>query len=213
MMHPILAKRIHRDSQEPGARVLSVNRTKRDPIGPHGPPPPGYLGGRLTRGGSTKGVVEMMVNAGRTSRNMTATRIQLAATAVAVVFLAVGVLGFIPGITTDFDQMTFAGHESEAQLLGVFQVSVLHNIVHLLFGVGGLALARTVDGARWYLIGGGAVYLILWLYGLLVDESSSANFVPVDDADDWLHLVLGVGMVLLGLVLSRTPAGRARTST
>lgn len=43
-----------------------------------------------------------------------------------VVFLAVGVLGFIPGVTTDFDTLTFAGAESEAMLLGVFQVSVLH---------------------------------------------------------------------------------------
>ena len=53
-------------------------------------------------------------------------------------FLLVGVLGFVPGITTDYDSMTFADHESGAELLGIFQVSVLHNIVHLLFGVGGL---------------------------------------------------------------------------
>jgi Domain of unknown function (DUF4383) len=129
--------------------------------------------------------------------------IRTAALAVAVVFLLVGILGFIPGITTNYDTMTFAGHESDAQLLGVFQVSILHNIVHLLFGVAGLALARTASGARAYLIGGGAIYLVLWLYGLVIDHDSAANFVPVNTADNWLHLVLGIGMIGLGLALSR----------
>jgi hypothetical protein len=142
---------------------------------------------------------------------MTATPIQTAATVASVVFIAVGVLGFIPGITTDFDTITFAGHDSDAMLLGIFQVSVLHNIVHLLFGVVGLALARTAAGARNFLIGGGLVYLLLWVYGLVVDESSDANFVPLNDADDWLHLALAAGMILLGLLLGRSLPARNRS--
>ena len=65
--------------------------------------------------------------------------VQLAALVVGVVFLVVGVLGFVPGITSDYDSLGAAGHESHAMLLGIFQVSVLHNIVHLLFGVAGVA--------------------------------------------------------------------------
>ena len=61
--------------------------------------------------------------------------IRKVATAVGAVFLLVGILGFIPGITTQFSEMSLAGRESEALLLGLFQVSVLHNIIHLLFGV------------------------------------------------------------------------------
>jgi len=118
-------------------------------------------------------------------------------------FVLVGVLGFIPGITTDYDTMTFAGHHSDAKLLGVFEVSVLHNIVHLLFGAAGFALARTAGGARTYLVGGGVVYLVLWLYGLLIDHDTAANFVPLNDADNWLHLALGIGMIALGLLLGR----------
>ncbi|MFG1991103.1 DUF4383 domain-containing protein [Actinoplanes sp. NPDC048988] len=129
--------------------------------------------------------------------------VRTAALAVSIVFLLVGVLGFIPGVTTNFDSMTFAGHHSDAHLLGVFQVSVLHNIVHLLFGVAGLALARTASGARAYLIGGGAVYLVLWLYGLVVGPDAAANFVPVNTADDWLHLGLGLGMIALGFLTTR----------
>jgi hypothetical protein len=152
---------------------------------------------------SYEGVIVVAHDQART--NMTATPVQTAAAVVGVVFLLVGVAGFIPGITTDFDTIEFAGHESEAMLLGVFQVSILHNIVHLLFGVAGLALARTFAGARNYLIWGGMVYLVLWLYGLFVDHESSVNVVPVNNADDWLHLGLAVGMLLLGLALGRTP--------
>ncbi len=79
---------------------------------------------------------------------------QLAAAAVGAVFLLVGILGFVPGVTTNYDDLQFAGHHSSSELLGVFQVSILHNLVHLLFGVAGLAMARTAPLARNYLIGG-----------------------------------------------------------
>jgi hypothetical protein len=120
------------------------------------------------------------------------------------------VLGFIPGITTDYSAMTFAGHDSGAKLLGIFEVSILHNIVHLLFGIAGVAMARTASAARAYLIGGGAIYLILWLYGLVIDHGSAANFVPINTADNWLHFVLGVGMIALGLATTRRPAAAVR---
>lgn len=131
------------------------------------------------------------------------TTIQKAAQAVGAVFLLVGILGFIPGITSNYDQMSFAGHESMAMLLGIFQVSILHNIVHLLFGVAGLAMAKSISGSRAYLLGGGVIYLVLWLYGLFIDMESAANFVPLNNADNWLHLVLGVGMIGLALALSK----------
>jgi hypothetical protein len=129
--------------------------------------------------------------------------VRTAARFVGIVFLAVGILGFVPGVTSHFGDMTFAGHMSDAKLLGLFQVSVLHNIVHLLFGVAGLALSNAASRAKLYLIVGGVIYLVLWIYGLVVDMDSSANFVPVNNADNWLHLVLGVGMIALGVLLGR----------
>ena len=131
------------------------------------------------------------------------------AMAVAAVFVLVGILGFIPGITTNYDDLGFASDDSEAELLGIFQVSILHNIVHLAFGLVGLALARTLDGARLFLIGGGVIYLLLWIYGLLIDQDSGANFIPINTADNWLHFILGVGMVLVGFVTTRQRATRA----
>jgi hypothetical protein len=129
------------------------------------------------------------------------------AAAVGAMFLLVGILGFIPGITTNYSDMSFAGHDSGAQLLGLFQVSVLHNLVHLLFGVIGLAAAKSWSASRSFLLVGGLVYLALWLYGLVIDKTSDANFIPVDTADNWLHFGLGVGMIGLGLIAARARYG------
>jgi hypothetical protein len=112
-----------------------------------------------------------------------------------VAFLGAGVLGFIPGITQDLGDIKFAGNDSPAELFGIFQVSILHNIVHLLTGIAGIALARTLAGARTYLLWAGVIYVVLFVYGLFVGNDSDANFVPIDNADDWLHLVLAVGLL------------------
>lgn len=142
-------------------------------------------------------------------RGFADTNVQKATLVVGIVFLLVGILGFIPGITSNYGQMMFAGHNSEALLLGLFQVSVLHNIVHLLFGVVGIACARTYSGSRNYLIWGGVIYLILWIYGLVVGHDSAANFVPLNVWDNWLHLLLGIVMIALGWFLSRAVTDRA----
>lgn len=124
-----------------------------------------------------------------------------ATAAVGATFLLVGIAGFIPGITSNFDDLMAAGPDSEAKLLGIFQVSVLHNIVHIVFGLLGLYAAKAWTSARTYLVGGGVIYLALWLYGLFIDKDSDANFVPLNTADDWLHFVLGLGMIALGALL------------
>lgn len=139
------------------------------------------------------------------TRSRAATRhpVQLVALAVGIVFLLVGVLGFVPGITTQYDDMKLAGHESMAMLVGIFMVSTLHNVVHLLFGLFGVMASRTARFSRLFLIIGGAVYLALWIYGLVVDQDSTANFVPLNTADNWLHLVLGIGMIGLGVIVGK----------
>jgi arginine exporter protein ArgO len=145
-----------------------------------------------------------------TGRTATKTPVEKAALVVGLTFLLVGILGFIPGITSHFGDMTFASHDSDAKLLGIFQVSVLHNVVHLLFGIIGIVAARMARTARTYLIAGGAIYLVLWLYGLVIDKDSSANFVPVNSPDNWLHFVLGVGMIGLGVALADRTRNRGR---
>jgi hypothetical protein len=127
--------------------------------------------------------------------------VRVGAATVGAVFLIVGVAGFVPGVTQDASDIEFAGHDSPSELLGLFQVSVLHNVVHIAFGLAGLAAYRRASWARSYLVGGGLIYLVLLLYGLAIDLDSDANFVPLNSADNWLHLALGVGMIALGLLL------------
>jgi hypothetical protein len=133
--------------------------------------------------------------------------VQVVTMVIALVFLLVGLLGFVPGVTQNFDSMSFAGHHSEAELMGLFQVSILHNLVHALFGVVGFLAARSITGSVMYLLWGGAIYLVLWIYGLVIDLDSAANFVPVNEADNWLHLVLAIGMIGLGALFARNAKG------
>lgn len=141
------------------------------------------------------------------------TTMQKVAAAFGVVFVLVGLAGFVPGITTNYDQMQAAGHESTAMLLGVFMVSVLHNVVHLLYGVVGLIASRRWAASRAYLLYGGIIYLVLWIYGLVIDQNTSANFVPLNTADNWLHLFLGLVMVGAALALSRERSRMGRDTT
>ena len=129
--------------------------------------------------------------------------IQSVALAVGLVFLLVGILGFVPGITSNYDDLQFAGHGSDAQLLGIFDTSVLHNVVHLLFGIAGIVLSKTWDGARAFLVGGGAIYVVLFVYGAVFHGEKGGNWIPVNWADNVLHLALGAGMIGLGVVLGK----------
>ena len=106
-----------------------------------------------------------------------------------VVFLLVGILGFIPGITEDAPG-SFAGEDSEGSLFGVFQTSVLHNLAHVAFGIGILA-ARKHTTALTYLLVGGVAYLGLFLIGI----AGAMDWLPADDTDDWLHLALAAGLL------------------
>ena len=72
---------------------------------------------------------------------------------------------------------------------------------------------RGDDVARTYLLAGGFVYLVVWVHGLVVDKAADAKFVPVDRADDWLHLGLGIGVLVLASALSADPRRTPPTET
>ena len=135
------------------------------------------------------------------------TDIQRAALAFGVVFLLVTILGFIPGVTTDYDRLT-TFDDVGAKVFGIFGVNILENIVHLLYAVAGFAAAASWAASRAYFIWGGAVYLVVWLYGILIDLDSSANFLGVNAAANWLHFVLGAAMLAIGFLLGSSEADR-----
>ena len=140
------------------------------------------------------------------------TDIQRAAMLFGIVFALVTILGFIPGITTDYDRLT-TFDDVGAKLLGIFGVNVLENIVHALYAIAGFAAAASWAASKNYFIWGGVVYLAVWLYGLLIDLDSSANFLGMNAAANWLHFILGLAMIAIGFLLSRrVAADRAATA-
>ena len=134
-------------------------------------------------------------------------QVQMVSGLFGAVFLLVGILGFVPGITATLGSITFAGHHTDAALLGLFQVTVLHNIVHLLFGVVGMLGLRSRSLAKSYLIVGGIIYAVLWIYGMVIPMESMGNFVGLNTADNWLHFVLAAAMITTGFVFGRKPRG------
>jgi hypothetical protein len=126
-------------------------------------------------------------------------------------FLLIGIAGFIPGLTKHYGDLSFAGHDSGAKLFGVFQTSILLNLVHLLFGVAGMVLSRERGSARAFLVGGGVIYLVLFLYGLVTSNNSGANFVPLNGSDDVLHAALGGSMLVFGLLPDEVGPGAIET--
>ena len=112
-------------------------------------------------------------------------------------FLLAGVLGLVPGATTHYGDLRFAWH-SHAQLLGVFRVSILLNLVHLLLGVIAIVSTRATALAS----------LALWLLGVL----AAGAWLSLDTADNWLHFVLGIGLLGLASVAGRETVRAAATA-
>jgi hypothetical protein len=108
-----------------------------------------------------------------------------------IVFLLIGILGFVPGATPN------------GMLLGVFPVNTLHNVVHLLFGVWGLMSARSFSGAVTYGKVGGIIYMFLAVLGFL--SPNPMGLIPIGGADVWLHGVLGIALAFVGFT-AKEPA-------
>lgn len=120
------------------------------------------------------------------------------------VFLLVGLLGFVPGITsTDSEGMQL--------LLGLFAVDPIHNAVHIVSGLAGLVAAgASAKTAKGYLIGFGAIYALVALIGFF--DHSLFGLMHVNMADNWLHVVLALGLLGAGLGLSDDSAATAPTA-
>ena len=138
--------------------------------------------------------------------------VRWAATISGMFFLAIGFAGFFPGLTQNFNSIEM-GYGSEAMVLGIFQVSVLHNVIHLLLGGACVAMVRSSLSARMYLRLAGGLCAVLWIFGLLVAPPSMANFLPLNAADTWTYLVLAIvllGLSLLSGEIMHSSTGRAR---
>lgn len=132
--------------------------------------------------------------------------VQNVAMGAGAIVMLVGILGFIPGITTNYGGLMFLGPDSQAMFLGVFQVSMLLNIVQLVIGAVGLTMARTWTGARSFLLWFGVLYVVFAIYGFAVGTASPANFLAFNMPDNWAHAILGLVMMACSWLFTRNVA-------
>lgn len=119
------------------------------------------------------------------------TTVQRVAQIFGIVFLLVAIAGFLTPNGMNMDAAT------PAMLMGVFPVNLLHNVVHLLFGIWGLAASRSWSGAKQYATIAGAIYLVLAILGFVAPDGF--GLVPLGGNDVWLHLVLAAALLYFGL--------------
>lgn len=119
-----------------------------------------------------------------------------------IVFILVAVLGFFQaGMSMEAD------NELAPKLLGLFPVNVLHNLVHLAFGIWGIAASRSFPGARAYCRIGGAIYLVLAVLGFITP--TTFGLIPIGGHDIWLHAVLGLALLIAGITAREVAPARS----
>ena len=130
---------------------------------------------------------------------------RLYALVVGATLVAAGIIGFFYSASFSVDPV------ERGAVLGLLDVNGWHNVVHIATGVLGLILFRSA--ARAYALGLGAVYLLVFVLGLVVgDGGNLLGIIPINTADNVLHLLLGIAGVAAGLA-TRTGSAAARTRT
>jgi hypothetical protein len=132
-----------------------------------------------------------------------------------IVFLAVGIAGFIPGLTHEHTHPDVRLDSGMGLLFGLFPVNVLHNIVHILFGLWGLAAAKSAPAARAYGKTVAVAYALLTVMGLVPAMNLHTTFglVPIYGNDIWLHALLAAVGAYFGFVHKTEPEDVPRTAS
>ena len=114
--------------------------------------------------------------------------IKTAALLFGIVFLLIGILGFVPAVTPD-----------NGMLLGVFHVNIAHNIIHLASGVVFLLCGMAGAGpSRTFFQIFGIIYAVVAVLGFYYGDNALLGLISNNTADTWLHVVLAVVMLFLG---------------
>lgn len=126
--------------------------------------------------------------------------VQLVARLFGVVFLLIGILGFLAsGMSMEADPAL------APKVLGLFPVNAVHNAVHLLFGVWGLLASRTMSGAATYAKLAGGIYLVLAIAGFVIP--TTFGLIPIGGHDIWLHAGIGIALLAAGLQAPKSIRG------
>jgi hypothetical protein len=135
------------------------------------------------------------------NRSDSRTPAQLYALLFGITLLAVGILGFIADSSFD------TGSDVQGSDFIIFEVNGWHNLVHIASGLAGIALSRRADSARLFALAFGAVYLLVTILGF-IDGNDVLGLIPVDAADNVLHLAIAALGIGAGLASSPNPRTR-----
>src|SRR5215212_936549 len=118
-----------------------------------------------------------------------------------IVFVLVGVLGFVPGINQmhhDDPNLTVTG-PGTGHLLGLFHVNVLHNLVHIVFGIMGIVMSRAGSAVA-YCRFVAVAYGLLAILGLIPAMKLQYTFglIPIEGNDVWLHALIALAAAVFG---------------
>jgi hypothetical protein len=119
---------------------------------------------------------------------------------VGIIYLVVGIAGFIPAFGTERTTPELAVEANYQNLFGLFPVNVLHNLVHLLIGALGVLAYMSFDAARNYSRGLAIVYAVLAIMGLIDagDLNTTFELIPLFSHDIWLHALTALAAGYFG---------------
>jgi len=135
-----------------------------------------------------------------------------------IVFVLVGVLGFIPGALTaapafgdhGSHDLVIAGY-GEGYLLGLFHVNWVHSMIHVIFGVAGIAMSRTASSAVTYSRIVAVAYGLLAIMGLVPALNTVFGYIPIHGHDVWLHAAIAIVAAYFGFAMSLPHMGGPHT--
>ncbi len=124
-----------------------------------------------------------------------------------ILFLGAAAGGLIPGLLQPpMDDRDLAVDMMHGDALGLFPVNILHTLVHLAFGLWGIAASRSWNAAKGFAKAVGVIYLVLAVMGLIPGLDTTFGLIPLHGNDVWLHLVLALPALYFGFMHRDTVA-------
>ena len=121
-----------------------------------------------------------------------------------IVFLLVGIAGFIPGLLAAPAEgdPALAIEAAHGRLMGLFPVNVVHDLIHIAFGIWGIVAYRTLAAARLYAKSVAVIYALLVVMGFIPVLNTTFGLAPIHGHDIWLHALLAIVAAYFGFFRS-----------
>ncbi len=125
-----------------------------------------------------------------------------------IIFLTVGIAGFMPQFMSlpgsapvgDIYIPRLSSSDGYGHLFGLFPANYIHNAVHIVVGLLGIAAATSFSGALVYNQGFAVIYAAIVIFGLLPITNTTFGFMPIYGNNVWFNALTGVLAAYAGFV-------------